>query len=83
MSGNVSEWVADVYRPMTSIDEDDINPFRGNKFTRFYKDASGEFVRDTLGRLKRQVVPDSVADQRRNYQKGDVINYLMATQFQM
>jgi gliding motility-associated lipoprotein GldJ len=76
MSGNVSEWVADVYRPMTPLDEDDVNPFRGNKFERFYKDESGEYVRDTLGRLKKEVVPDSVAVLRRNYQKGDVINYL-------
>ena len=76
MSGNVSEWVADVYRPMTSMDEDDFNPFRGNKFERFYKDENGDYVRDTLGRLKKEVVPDSVAVKRRNYQKGDVINYL-------
>lgn len=29
-----------------------------------------------MGRLKKEVVPDSVADKRFNYQKGDVINYL-------
>jgi len=76
MSGNVSEWVADVYRPMTSIDENDFNPYRGNKFEEYYKDDQGEYVRDTLGRLKKVVVTDAEASSRRNYQKGDVINYL-------
>lgn len=76
MSGNVSEWVADVYRPMSSIDVDDVNPFRGNKFTKFYKNDMGEYERDTLGRLKHEVVTDLEASKRRNYHKGDVINYL-------
>jgi gliding motility-associated lipoprotein GldJ len=76
MSGNVSEWVADVYRPMTPLDEDDVNPFRGNKFEKFSKDESGEFIRDTMGRLKKEVVTDEEASKRFNYQKGDVINYL-------
>ena len=30
LSGNVNEWVADIYRPMSSIDMDDFNPYRGN-----------------------------------------------------
>lgn len=76
MSGNVSEWVADVYRPTSLMDVDDVNPFRGNKFTRFYKNSSGDYERDTMGRLKTEIVPDSVAMNRKNYQKGDVINYL-------
>lgn len=33
MAGNVSEWVLDVYRPMTSEDFDEFRPFRGNVFT--------------------------------------------------
>ena len=28
--GNVNEWVLDVYRPMSTVDMDDFNPFRGN-----------------------------------------------------
>ncbi|HRP17833.1 MAG TPA: gliding motility lipoprotein GldJ, partial [Ginsengibacter sp.] len=71
-----SEWVADVYRPMNSVDMDDVNPFRGNKFEKFYKNDGGEYERDTLGRLKKVVVTDEEAQGRRNYQKGDVINYL-------
>lgn len=33
MAGNVSEWVLDVYRPLTSEDYDEFRPFRGNVFT--------------------------------------------------
>jgi len=32
MAGNVSEWVLDVYRPLSSEDFDDFRPFRGNVF---------------------------------------------------
>lgn len=32
MAGNVSEWVMDVYRPMSSEDVDEFRPFRGNVF---------------------------------------------------
>jgi formylglycine-generating enzyme required for sulfatase activity len=30
--GNVNEWVLDLYRPMSNIDMDDFNPYRGNIF---------------------------------------------------
>ena len=33
MAGNVSEWVMDVYRPLSSEDFDEFRPFRGNVFT--------------------------------------------------
>lgn len=32
MAGNVSEWVMDAYRPMSSEDFDEFRPFRGNVF---------------------------------------------------
>ncbi len=32
MAGNVSEWVMDVYRPLSPEDMDDFRPFRGNVF---------------------------------------------------
>ena len=32
MAGNVSEWVLDTYRPLTSEDYDEFRPFRGNVF---------------------------------------------------
>jgi gliding motility-associated lipoprotein GldJ len=34
MAGNVSEWVADVYRPMVDDEVSDFNYFRGNVFTK-------------------------------------------------
>jgi len=41
MAGNVSEWVLDVYRPLSSEDVDEFRPFRGNKFKTKVLDASG------------------------------------------
>jgi formylglycine-generating enzyme required for sulfatase activity len=32
MAGNVSEWVMDVYRPLSPEDVNDLQPFRGNVF---------------------------------------------------
>ena len=32
MSGNVSEWVMDVYRALSLDDNTDFNPFRGNDY---------------------------------------------------
>ena len=32
MAGNVSEWVLDVYRPLTSEEYDEFRPYRGNVF---------------------------------------------------
>jgi formylglycine-generating enzyme required for sulfatase activity len=32
MAGNVSEWVMDVYRPLSPEDKDEFNPFRGNVY---------------------------------------------------
>ena len=39
MAGNVSEWVLDVYRPLSFEDFDDQNPFRGNVNSLNYKDG--------------------------------------------
>ena len=76
MSGNVSEWVGDVYRAMTSVDAQDFNYFRGNKFTKLFKNSSGEYERDSVGHLKRQDISDDDVKNRENYQKNNVINYL-------
>jgi len=48
MAGNVSEWVMDVYRPLTAQDEDDFRPFRGNQFQTQVKDQDGMVVQDSL-----------------------------------
>ncbi|WP_370276406.1 gliding motility lipoprotein GldJ [Lutibacter sp. HS1-25] len=44
MSGNVAEWVADVYRPIIDNDANDFNYFRGNLFTKKMIDAEGKVV---------------------------------------
>lgn len=75
MSGNVNEWTADVYRPMSVSDNEDVAPFRGNKFQKDYRNKDGEFEKDSLGRVKKVYVTDEESQKRRNYQKGDVINY--------
>jgi sulfatase modifying factor 1 len=79
MAGNVSEWVQDVYRPLSSMDYDDMPaPFRGNKFERLYRDsATGEAqINDTTGRVRMIDVTDAESKNRRNYQRGNVINYM-------
>lgn len=70
MSGNVSEWVADVYRPIVDNDANDFNYFRGNIFTKKMIDADGKVViiddfsveYDTLdnGKLVAKALPGSV-----------------------
>ena len=44
MSGNVSEWVADVYRPIIDNEANDFNYFRGNIFTKKKIDENGNVV---------------------------------------
>jgi sulfatase modifying factor 1 len=76
MSGNVSEWVADVYRPLSSVDVDDVSPYRGNKYQTIDLGKENKADRDSLGRIKYRDITDDESKNRRNYQKGDVINYL-------
>lgn len=40
--GNVSEWVMDVYRPLTSTDAEEFRPFRGNVFKTKTLTSTGE-----------------------------------------
>jgi len=44
MSGNVAEWVADVYRPIIDNDANDFSYFRGNVFTKKKIDEYGNVV---------------------------------------
>ena len=44
MAGNVSEWVADVYRPIIDNEANDFNYFRGNVFTKPRINRDGEVV---------------------------------------
>jgi formylglycine-generating enzyme len=76
MSGNVNEWTGDVYRPLSNSDNGDVAPYRGNYFQKDLKNKDGEFEKDSLGRVKREYVTNEESKNRRNYQKGNVINYL-------
>jgi len=83
MAGNVSEWVQDVYRPLTSTtlsdaENHDLNPFRGNVYKEVMKDEYGEYLeKDSLGRLKYRNVTDEEleAEGRLNYRTGDARDY--------
>ena len=44
MSGNVAEWVADVYRPIIDNEANDFNYFRGNIFTKKMINEEGKVV---------------------------------------
>jgi formylglycine-generating enzyme len=77
MAGNVSEWVLDVYRPLTFEDVDEFRPFRGNVFQELVRDEEGNIAtKDSLGRLRYKDISESDAVNRRNYKKANYINYL-------
>lgn len=44
MSGNVSEWVLDVYRPLSPEDKSDFRPFRGNVYKTRVLNSDGSFA---------------------------------------
>jgi gliding motility-associated lipoprotein GldJ len=66
MSGNVNEWVRDVYRPLSFLDINEFQPFRGNVITEYRRDANGDLVRNEYGEL----VKDTIADYR-NWKDGN------------
>jgi gliding motility-associated lipoprotein GldJ len=79
MAGNVSEWVLDVYRPLSFEDVTDFRPFRGNVFQTLERDEEGQIAeKDSLGKLKwRNVDPEKDnLTERLNYRYADNINYL-------
>jgi gliding motility-associated lipoprotein GldJ len=76
MAGNVNEWVLDVYRPMTSYDVEEFNPFRGNVFQTLETDEEGNVAeKDSLGRLRFRDVTEDEAISRWNYKKAYYKNY--------
>ena len=77
MAGNVSEWVMDVYRPLSHEDVSDFNSFRGNVFQTQQRDEEGAIAeKDSLGRVTYRNVTDEEASTRRNYKKADNIAFL-------
>jgi gliding motility-associated lipoprotein GldJ len=76
MAGNVNEWVADVYRPMTSQDASDFRPFRGNVFTVLATDDDNNYLEpDSLGRMRRRPMTEEENVHRHNYRTSYNINY--------
>jgi len=81
MGGNVSEWVEDVYRPLTSTtlrdsETHDLNSYRGNKYSELLLDEDGKPVeKDSLGRLKRRYIDDEEVSGRENYNRANVVDY--------
>nr|WP_026302516.1 gliding motility lipoprotein GldJ [Psychroflexus tropicus] len=71
MAGNVSEWVADVYRPRVDNEYNDFNYFRGNVYTKNAITEEGkvkvlgpdEVIYDTLsnGKIVARNVPGEIA----------------------
>jgi len=77
MAANVSEWVMDVYRPVTFEDVEDFRPFRGNVYKKLLRDEAGIVAdKDSLGRMIYVPVEMTDAVNRRNYRRADNINYL-------
>jgi sulfatase modifying factor 1 len=77
MAGNVSEWVMDVYRPLSLDDMNEFRPFRGNVFQEPVRDEEGNIApKDSLGRIKTQNVTAEHAAGRKNYTKADYKNVL-------
>ncbi len=75
MAGNVNEWVADVYRPLSFEDVSGFNPYRGNQFDKLYRNADGNTEIDSLGRLQKVPITEKDAEGRFNYRKSDYRNY--------
>jgi gliding motility-associated lipoprotein GldJ len=76
MAGNVSEWVQDVYRPLSFEDVSDYSPYRGNVFTVKKRDFEGYVAeKDSLGNLVTVAVTEEENRNRRNYRKANNINY--------
>lgn len=77
MAGNVSEWVADVYRPLSFEDFEEFNPFRGNTFSTMVLNNEGSYddkldyitydykgVLDFLIRFQEELMLSGVASDR-------------------
>lgn len=72
MAGNVNEWVADVYRPLSHEDVSDFNPYRGNVFQVVDRNADGSVKdKDSLGRIPYRDVTIMENLIRRNYKIAD------------
>lgn len=76
MAGNVNEWVADVYRPLSFQDVEEFSPFRGNEFRTKVLDEEGIVVdKDEFGRIRYRSETDADIQSRSNYRTSDNRNF--------
>jgi len=66
MSGNVSEWVMDVYRPLSPEDKSEFRPFRGNVYKTRVLNSDGSFA-DKYDKNYYDI--DGVSNFLKNYQE--------------
>lgn len=68
MAGNVSEWVLDTYRPMTSQDANDFRPFRGNVYEAYKRIAEDNSLeeKDSLGNIPTRPLTQEELEKQRN-----------------
>jgi gliding motility-associated lipoprotein GldJ len=74
MSGNVNEWVMDVYRETTFEVMAEYNPYRGNVYTRVKKvkiNGKEQPVINTIGCVELEYTAE---DDKRNYKDGDLMS---------
>jgi gliding motility-associated lipoprotein GldJ len=84
MAGNVSEWVLDVYRPLSSEDFDEFRPFRGSVFKTKQLNNAGD-VADKIGMVLYDVYGlkeyvnefERIRYQRVSAQKHDITDTLL------
>lgn len=76
MAGNVNEWVADVYRPLSFQDMAEFNPYRGNVFQTPVMTEDGVLAaKDSIGRMRYRNQTDKELANRENYRTADNRNY--------
>ena len=73
MSGNVNEWVLDVYRETSYQDASEYNAFRGNIYARPLKDDQDNYVLDSVGCIRLTWDPE---DDKRNVLDGDIASLI-------
>lgn len=78
MSGNVSEWVLDTYRPITK-DQAGLNPYRGNMYETYKRVAEDNSLdeKDSLGRLQTRAITQADVDttHRYDYKAGNLSDF--------
>ena len=73
MSGNVNEWVLDVYRETSYSEMAEYNPYRGNIYSVVKYDENGNPMMTPTGAL---VIDFAAEGDKRDYKDGDLVSRL-------